>query len=827
MHLSKESPSTHWSPLEGGTLTVPRGTRRVFISDGAGRVYRDAAPRRGKVAFSARGAAGTHRVLALNAAGAVLAEASFLLRPRTLVESDRGTYGRYHLRVAHNMEEFEEGQMHRVGGIMHRLCVCWLRDHTYTLKALRHYWSDVTSGTELFLKNQQPDGMIWDDIHPNPTRAPAWLGEALGKRYHTYADDKKWIFRRIPIEADVEYIAVESVHHAWKASGDDVWMRAQLPRLEKAIAYSTTSPLRWSKKHRLVKRAYTMDSWDFKHPAKHIGGGGDHRCLNAKQPFFLFHGDNSGLYAAYRRMAEMYRCLGDGAAAVRHDRLAEGLRARANALLWKSPIYAHMVPEKPIPKLKQQVGDDDQRISLSLPYSVNRGLADHAQAVRVIDEYRRRGKAQKKTSFAEWWAMDPMYVGEQWHDGNDAHQAVGEYMNGSISPLVAGELARAAFEHGREAYGADILRRLWDLSEADGGHIHDCYRRLPPGFAEPGMDEHQRPLDLRPYARVGLCHGQTPGVAAWTNEGDNDLRGLPTGRQRLLEVDLQVIDPARNRGRSVIALGGDQPAICTIPVDGTLGSFYVLHALAGAAAGTVGAYVLVYADGSEQRFPLIARREVASWWNPQVLHHHRSATQVGRIAWHGPNPACGDVGVYLSGFTNPHPQRTVAALRLEAVPGCRLMVCAVSVGDTPARLPRGIRSHGLPSVWSQAAIHHAMVEGLGGVEDTDRAFRTARIAPRWAVTEATDATVCVHYPASDGYCAYRWRYEARRRRLTLDVTGSFASAELRVLLPTGKKVRSATLDGASVMVRHERVERSTYAVLTLDALPTGPLVLQC
>jgi hypothetical protein len=829
MQLTKSNPSTHWSPLEAGRVAVPEGTARVVVSDGAGQVYRTTKPRRGVVTFTAHGVAGVHRVVALDAAGAVLAEAQFRLRPRTAVTCDRGTFARYHTRVAHNMELFEEGQIHPVDGTMHRLCVCWLRDHTYTLKALRHYWSDVTSGTELFLKQQRPDGMIWDDIHPNPTRAPSWLGEALGAGYFGYSEDMRWIFRRIPIEADVEYIAVESVHHAWKASGDDVWMAQQLPRLERAITYCTTSPLRWSHTHGLVKRAYTMDSWDFKHPAVHIGGGGDHRTLSANQPFFLFHGDNSGLYAAYVRLAEMYRSLGDTAAAERHTALASELRERANRLLWTGDIYAHMVPEKPMPGLKNEVGDDDHRMSLSLPYSVNRGLPDHAQAVRVIDEYRRRGKAQAKTSFAEWWAMDPMYRDEQWHDGIEAHQSTGEYMNGSISPLVAGELARAAFEHGREEYGADILRRLWDLSEADDGHIHDCYRRLPPGFAEPGMDQRQRPVDLRPHAHVGLQVDATPGVVAWSNEGDNDLRALPTGRQRWLEVDVAIIPPASNAGRSVIALSSERPA-CTIPIGDTLSAFYVVHALAGHAVGTVGAYVLVYADGSEHRFLLTGGREIGNWWTPATLHDHRSPPNIGRVCWRGANPRVRDVGVYLSGFTNPHPERPVAALRLEVAVGlpatAQLMVSALSLADGPARLPRGIRSHGLPSVWSQAAIHHAIVEGLGGIEDTDRAFRTARISPRWSSTEATRAEVCVHYPASDGYCAYRWQLQARRRQITIDVTGSFISAEIRVLLPSGSRARSATLDGKAVPVRTERVERSTYALLTLASLPHGPVVVR-
>ena len=40
----------------------------------------------------------------------------------------------------------------------------------------------------------------------------------------------------------------------------------------------------------------------------------------------------------------------------------------------------------------------------------------------------------------------------------------GEYMNMGVTPIVAGELAHGAFEHGFEDYGVDILRRVAALA---------------------------------------------------------------------------------------------------------------------------------------------------------------------------------------------------------------------------------------------------------------------------------------------------------------------------------------------------------------------------
>jgi hypothetical protein len=337
-------------------------------------------------------------------------------------------------------------------------------------------------------------------------------------------------------------------------------------------------------------------------------------------------------------------------------------------------------------------------------------------------------------------------------------------------------------------------------------------------------------VDLAPFVNVGLENGATPGVMAWTNEGDNDLRNLPVGKQRWHAVDVQIIDPRRNAGKAVIALSGTRldglPASILVPVDRTCGGFYALHALGRGRTGPVGWYDLVYADGSEHRIPLSNGREIANWWGPGPLGGDHSPAGVGRIAWRGPNPTCPDVGLYLAGFDNPHPGKRVVAIRLTAEGPVKLMVAALTLCEGRARFPRGIRSFGLPGIWSQAAIYHAITEGLGGVIDTDRAFASAEVRPRWAATEAGEASVCLHYPASDGYCAYTWTHDARRRTVILDVTGSGDRFVLRVLMPKARKPVSATADGVPVTVASERCEKSLYAIIELPSLPRGPVQIR-
>jgi hypothetical protein len=90
--------------------------------------------------------------------------------------------------------------------------------------------------------------------------------------------------------------------------------------------------------------------------------------------------------------------------------------------------------------------------------AINRGLATHDQAVAILDEYQRRRR--RGDSFAEWFSIDPPFPSGVF---GDEKLVSGAYCNGGIMPLVGGELARAAFEHGRERYGLETLRQYRDM----------------------------------------------------------------------------------------------------------------------------------------------------------------------------------------------------------------------------------------------------------------------------------------------------------------------------------------------------------------------------
>lgn len=318
----------------------------------------------------------------------------------------------------------------------------WIRDHSDILRGGVYMHRDVQSAVDLFADHQAASGRLYDYVTTEAGTEPEnW---------------EKWV--RVPVEADVEYRFVKAAYLAWQATGDDAWAERLLPALERALTYTRTHPWRWDDDHGLVKRAYTVDTWDFDYTAGRV----PHLNFQITDDTFwgFTHGDSSGYYEAMRLLAGLYDHLGKEGDATRWRSAAEGMRERANALLFNGRFYTHFHKLSPV---EVDGVDEDEQLSLSNPMAVNRGLATHEMAVAILDEYRRR-RAQKG-AFAEWFSIDPPFP-----DGafGDPKLVAGSYINGGVMPLVGGELARAAFAHGAEAYGVETLRQYAGMIEASG-----------------------------------------------------------------------------------------------------------------------------------------------------------------------------------------------------------------------------------------------------------------------------------------------------------------------------------------------------------------------
>jgi hypothetical protein len=362
----------------------------------------------------------------------------------------------------------------------------WIRDHSDIMRGGQYVLDDVTSAVTAFADAQAANGRIYDFV-----TTASESGEP--------ENWEKWV--RIPVEADVEYRFVKAAYLAWQATGDDAWVADVLPALDRALTYTCTHPQRWHEESGLVRRPYTIDTWDFDYTA----GRGEGLNFQVTDETFwgLFHGDNSGVYEAARLLAHLHRATGRTERAAVWEAKADTLRQRANERLFNGRFYTHFDALTPV---SIEGVDESEQLSLSNPMAINRGLATHDIAVSILDEYRRRRETTE--AFAEWFSIDPPFPPSTF---GSEKLTPGTYVNGGIMPLVGGELARAAFGHGYETYGTDTLAQYRDRI-AETGETYLWY--FPDG--SPSTQEASTSPDAMPtdgwgasamlYAFVeGLC----------------------------------------------------------------------------------------------------------------------------------------------------------------------------------------------------------------------------------------------------------------------------------------------------------------------------------
>lgn len=321
----------------------------------------------------------------------------------------------------------------------------WIRDHSDIIRGGRYFARDMRSTVDAFVAQQATSGRVFDFV----TRLPM-TGSNERENW------EKWI--RVPVEADVEYRLVNAAFLTWQANGDLEWVRNLIPALASAINYSMSHPWRWDEKHQLVKRAYTIDTWDFDYTA------GKEPWLNFQitdSTFWgIMHGDNSGVYQALSRLAILCRECGMEADASQYETMASALRERANDLLFNGDFYTHFYK---LSDVTVDGVDESAQLSLSNPMDINRGLATRDIADAIVRTYKHRGEIND--TFAPWYSIDPPFPGGIF---GDEKLVPGSYCNGGVMPLVGGELARASFESGHEDYGLEILQTYHDLIEKAG-----------------------------------------------------------------------------------------------------------------------------------------------------------------------------------------------------------------------------------------------------------------------------------------------------------------------------------------------------------------------
>jgi len=312
----------------------------------------------------------------------------------------------------------------------------WIRDYSDILRGVKYFEKDLKSTVEHFAETQAVNGRIFDYFTTFPEKLPC--------------EKENWTkYVRVPVEADVEYRFVKAAYLAWQATGDDPWIQDLLPHMERALHYVLSHPWRWDESTGLVKRAYTIDTWDFAYTA------GKHDWLQFQITddtyWGIMHGDNSGYYEAFHLIARIYDHFQKEDIARIWNARAEELRTNMNRVCWNGAFYWHFMK---LSSVHIPGVDESAQLSLSNPMDINRGVPSPLMAQSILQEYIKRRK--DTDAFAEWFSIDPPFPAGIF---GDEKLKQGAYVNGGIMPLVGGELAKAAFATGFEDYGVDILLR--------------------------------------------------------------------------------------------------------------------------------------------------------------------------------------------------------------------------------------------------------------------------------------------------------------------------------------------------------------------------------
>jgi hypothetical protein len=795
----------HVTPLEVLVLDT-HSDGSVEVRDGADQTYFKA-PCGGRLSFATGGALGLQTVIVRDTKGNEIGRATFSLDAETSID-DGGKYRDMFNLFRGGMSADVPGgvDVTKWNGRTYHFFVSWVLDNYHTAKGMKYFSPYGTDFVDMMRGAQREDGMIWSNI--NPGEAVAYYKTAYGPFGYVRRIGDRYFVRQ-PAENHPEYVYVSTIYQTWKTHGDDPWMRACLPSARKAMDYSITDPARWSQRFRLLKRVYTIDSWDFQVDDAYTPDIGLSKTMLVdpkRSKFGVFFGDNVYYAASCDELAEMLSHAGDPDAASVYSKRALEIRQRVDSLSWNGRFYTHFIDEDPA--VKRDLGvDEKSQIAQGNAYSLNRGIStEHAAA--IIRTYMDLKDHLPVGSPGEWYSIYPPFG-----RGFGQHDTMWQYMNGGVGGHVAGELARGAFENGFEPYGRDILDRLTDLGHRHGNKIWFAYTGSIPDAPPPPA---YKALDLSAVANMDIEDKGGPASAPWMlmgRQGD-DIRGLPTGNEEFAGIPFTVVDPLKNQRRVAIAVShrAGLPDAVEVHVNAKAGSLYLLQTSTKPESENIcGSVAFTYADGTRKVRYIMMGKQLTYWWFPELK------TDYSGIAWHGPSPVANDVGLSWCAIDNPSPEKTIESIRLMAADGDGIYaVLGMTLADRAHYVAPDPISYGGPDDWAAATAMAAMVEGLAGVKDgpLTQTLTHPILAPRWDLGEPRIILSTIRYPASQGYVTYRFAFDPGAREITVNVTGNAASMAGHFLLPPKTDaVRSVEVDGRPASHSLAHVSASTYVDL--------------
>jgi len=688
-------------------------------------------------------------------------------------------------------------------GKNYRYFVPWGLDHYHTMKGLKYFYGYGNEFADLMQGAQREDGMIWSFVaYMSNVDYFKTRDSVMG--YTRKIGDKYFV--RQPTENHPEYIYVQTIYQVWKAAGDDAWMKAKLNSAARALNYCMNDPARWSNRFGLLKRVYTIDSWDFQVDDEYTPNIGMSNTMiidPVKSKFGVFFGDNTAYVMACNQLAEMYEQAGLVDDAKKFRKRATEINERLNALSWNGKFYTHFIDEDPT--VKRNLGvDEKSQLAQSNAYSTNLGIG-HQKSKAILESYLTLKNNLPIGSPGEWYAIYPPF-----EKGFGSHGDKWQYMNGGVGGHVAGELARGAFENGYEKYGVDILQRMCELGKKHNNKIYFSYTgSIPPPPPAPTF----KPLNLQPFANMDTWSKGGKNSMPWMNSqrAGDDLRKMPIGEQNFANIKFNIINPEKNDRKSVVAVSKRKgyPTEVEIPVNQTAASIYMLHTSSKPTSENVSGVVsLVYADGTKATRYILMDKQLTYWWFSELK------TDYSGIAWYGSNEVSKGVGISWCAIDNPQPDKVISKIILHAVEDETIYtVLGISLSNQPHYVPVNPVSYGGPDNWAAATNMAAFIEGLVGVKDSPgtEKYSAPTLSPRWIETKSDTVQATVRYAASKGYVAYTYIHQPDQKLIQLTITGSGEKINCHILLPENAKPISITASDKVIPFTINQVEKSSYA----------------
>lgn len=808
MKIISEKNINYFKPLEKITLKTD-GIGTISVCDQNGREYFSSSAEP-LVIFYAGGVLGNHVIYKKDKQGNVLETLKFKVDCETEIKNNR-FYKDLLEHLKFTMKAFGEEKTARYKGKVYSFFVRWLRDHTHVLKAMKYFEADLKSAIELYRDSQREDGMIFDNIYPRDKDLSFFEQTFRKGDYCRPTEDRLFEFRRIPVEADVEYLYIEGIYNTWRATGDDLWMSEMLDSAIKAIDYILNSPVRWSKKYGLLKRGFTIDTWDFQSYIDTQKVGFIMLIDPEKTEFGIMHGDNTGLANSCFYLAKMLERVGRKEEAEKYLELSREIMQRLNNVSWNGRFYTHHVPENENVDRSALGGDLENQISLSNAYALNRGIS-REQCISIINEYLNIKNNLPYGSAGEWYTIYPPF-----ENFNPHHSPKWEYMNGGVITIVAGELSKGAFENGYEKYGVDILRRIKQLADKHDGYLHCTYK----GCIEPRPKTSFICLKLDEYANMDFYSDLKIEDATELEKGDpEDLDNRPVGEFVFRGVRFISPDPLKNSGKSCLYLSCKEESKglknIKIKVEKEAKSIYIIHTMAG--QSPCGKIAINYEDGKRQVKYINEYKEIGRWYQPERRKYYGNASAPNmELVWHGKNDVCDRVGISAYCFDLEYENKRIESIELEAMENnSEWYVFAITLSDQPASFYSTDVSFGIPDNWGAAAVAYSLIEGLGGVNDDTAAFEQVTLSPRWISANVDNVGITVKYPASGSYVCYNFKNDIENKCISVDVTGSCNKIKLRCLMPENSHVNNVLVNGGNKNYIIEKVVDSTYVVFELE-----------